>query len=70
MQILGNSINAALLILSWIVSAVACSIRAIGRFLERKLVFIAFGEGPNTAEDWMAVLFVWAALSFLFTVYF
>lgn len=70
MVILGNSINAALLIVSWLVSAIDWIIRAIGRWLERRLTLVAFGQGPKTTEEWLIVLFVWSALYFLFTVYF
>lgn len=66
MRVIGNSINAAVLI----VSTLFIGVNFLLESFERRLGLIGFGAGPRTGQDWLEVLFVWVCVYFLLTVYF
>lgn len=65
MKIIGNSINAAVLIISWLIYLCSWSVEWFGHILERRLVAVSFGAGPRTAADWLQVAALYTAVYFL-----
>jgi hypothetical protein len=65
MKIIGNSINAAVLVLSVLFTLGTWTAQAFGRALERRLVFISFGAPPKTWREWLEVLLFYAVIVFL-----
>lgn len=65
MKIIGNSINAAVIIVSGLIYLCSWLVEWIGHFLERRLVYVSFGAGPRTATDWLQVAAFYVVLSIL-----
>lgn len=65
MKIIGNSINAAVIIVSGLIYLCCRLVEWIGHFLERRLVYVSFGAGPRSATDWLQVAALYTAVYYL-----